>query len=200
MPAEQQFTDKQLIDLKARGFSNARIARRFGVSDAAVHQRMDKLKLSRIEWKPYMMPPVIMSTEETREAARDNYHFVANLLDRDNLTTLDAIRIARELRQQLEFNARITSKLFMAEVAQDFVGDVLEALNEVDPEMRDRMVESIKLKQMNPQPLGRHQFRAQTEEAYSDPVATASDAGIVPDPPADTDGTGAVNDSTPPQS
>jgi transposase len=140
MPRPQHFTDKQLAALIGQGLSSKQAAERLGVSQSAVARRMRNLDIYKVPWRKSGLPPVIMSVADTRAAALDNYQRVAALLDNENISTLDSIRIVREMRQQLEFGIRMGGVLFASQETSAFVDEVTEVLEMEDPAVRDRIM------------------------------------------------------------
>jgi transposase len=140
MPQSQRFTDKQLTALVGQGLNSKQIAERLGVSQPAVSRRMKNLDIYKVPWRKSGLPPVVMSIADTRAAAQENYQRVAGLLENENLTTLDAIRVAREMRQQLEFGIRVGAVLWASEETKAFVDEVTQILETEEPAVRDRIM------------------------------------------------------------
>jgi hypothetical protein len=138
--ARQQFTDKQLAALIGQGLNSKQAAERLGVSPSAVSRRIHNLDVYKIPWRKSSLPPVIMSVADTRAAALDNYQRVASLLDDENISKLDAIRVAREMRQQLEFGIRMGTLLFASQETSAFVDNVTQVLEMEEPAVRDRIM------------------------------------------------------------
>jgi transposase len=140
MPQSQRFTDKQLTALVGQGLNSTQIAERLGVSQSAVSRRMKDLDIYKVPWRKSGLPPVVMSIADTRAAAQENYQRVAGLLDNENLTTLDSIRVAREMRQQLEFGIRVGAILWASQETKAFVDEVTQILETEEPAVRDRIM------------------------------------------------------------
>jgi transposase len=150
------FTDVQLRTLIHQGYRQEEIAEHFGVSASAISQRMKDLDANGGTKLKVVMPGAAMSLEQTRAIILDNYFHVAAMLENESLSTLDRLRVMREMRQQLAFGIEATYQLYSIEQTREFLHSVHESIDAVDPAIRPLVLAKWKEKRppLPPKPKG----------------------------------------------
>jgi hypothetical protein len=144
MPRPQTITDDELIRRIVKGETQSEIARCFNMTRQAVSQRARQI-IEREKFKASVNPrTAIISVWDARAAAQDNFHRLLAMLDDKGLSTLDRIRLAREIRQQIAFSFHAIEPLCVVEGARQFVEGALAAFEEEGPEFHERILAHIK--------------------------------------------------------
>jgi hypothetical protein len=143
MARPQIFTDQQLRRLLDSGMTQERIAQTLGVAPSTISVRA-RLLARRAMLDNHGVPsPLIMSMGDTRAAVLENFHRVAEMADDMTLKPMDKIRVAREMRHQLDFTIRAIVPLHLAVGMEYFMYEVLRAMEEADPEMKKKVMERL---------------------------------------------------------
>src|SRR5262249_21633731 len=154
--APQRFTDADLRTYLEAGYSQADAARHFGVSEAAIHQRLKRMRtltsqVVALEKAGQMVEDKLSASdrlervqdvidEELRWAVRQARQEGA---DRAGLADV-ILKLAGEVRQQLGLQLAISRTLVDLRVVKDFQNTVIEAIREESPRVARRIVERLK--------------------------------------------------------
>jgi hypothetical protein len=154
--ARQKFADSDLRTYLDAGHSQADAARRFGVSEAAIHQRLKRMRVLTshvvaLEKAHEIVEEKLSATDRlervqgvideeltwaTREARRDG-------ADRAALQDV-VLKLAGEVRQQLGLQLAISRTLVDLKVVKDFQETVIDAIREESPQVARRIVDRLK--------------------------------------------------------
>lgn len=137
----------KLSQLLRSGKSGKDCAKFFGVTEGAVSQARKELNISVVK---------TVALESAHQVVEKNLNAVDQLLNinrkantllevaiqaKDHDTTLKAMR---EIRGQLELQLEIFKTLYDLEAVAEFQREVLTAIDEVDRDVRDRIVQRLK--------------------------------------------------------
>ena len=137
----------KLSQLLRSGKSGKDCAKFFGVTEGAVSQARKELNISVVK---------SVALESAHQVVEKNLNAVDQLLNinrkantllevaiqaKDHDTTLKAMR---EIRGQLELQLEIFKTLYDLEAVAEFQREVLTAIDEVDRDVRDRIVQRLK--------------------------------------------------------
>ena len=137
----------KLSQLLRSGKSGKDCAKFFGVTEGAVSQARKELNISVVK---------TVALESAHQVVEKNLNAVDQLLNinrkantllevaiqaKDHDTTLKAMR---EIRGQLELQLEIFKTLYDLEAVAEFQREVLAAIDEVDRNVRDRIVQRLK--------------------------------------------------------
>jgi hypothetical protein len=154
--AVQKFTDADLRGFLDAGHSQAEAARRFCVSEAAIHQRLKRMRVltsqvvalekagavveeklsatARLEKVQQVIDEEL--TWATKEARREG-------ADRAALQDV-VLKLAGEVRQQLGLQLAISRTLVDLRVVKEFQETVVEVIREESPDAARRIVQRLK--------------------------------------------------------
>jgi hypothetical protein len=154
--APQKFADADLRTYLDERHSQAQAARHFGVSEAAIHQRLKRMRVltsqvvalekanevveeklsatARLERVQQVIDEEL--TWATREARREG-------ADRAALQDV-VLKLAGEVRQQLGLQLAISRTLVDLRVVKDFQETVIESIREESPEVARRITTRLK--------------------------------------------------------
>ena len=128
--------EANLRELLAQGATQAEIARRYKITRGAVSQRVKDLNTAE-KVRIAIDPAIAVTTVwDTQAAAKENLQRVMGMLDNDCLSALDKLRVAREIRQHLDFSIRVIEPLYRVSEFQAFVDEVINQMEEMDPAVR----------------------------------------------------------------
>jgi predicted DNA-binding protein YlxM (UPF0122 family) len=150
------FTDAALHAFLDAGYSQADAARHFGVSEAAIHQRMKRMRrltsqVVALEHAGTVVDEQLSATarlaqvqqvidEELRWATQE-----ARREGADRAALQDVIlKLAGEVRQQLGLQLTITRTLVDLRVVREFQQTVIDTIQEESPETARRIVARLK--------------------------------------------------------
>ncbi len=137
----------KLSQLLRSGKSGKDCAKFFGVTEGAISQARKELNISVVK---------SVTLESAHQVVEKNLNAVEQLLNinrkanelleraieaKDHDTTLKAMR---EIRGQLELQLEIFKTLYDLEAVAEFQREVLTAIDEVDRNVRDRIVQRLK--------------------------------------------------------
>ena len=137
----------KLSQLLRSGKSGKDCAKFFGVTEGAISQARKELNISVVK---------SVTLESAHQVVEKNLNAVEQLLNinrkanelleraieaKDHDTTLKAMR---EIRGQLELQLEIFKTLYDLEAVAEFQREVLTAIDEVDRDVRDRIVQRLK--------------------------------------------------------
>lgn len=144
---------RQFLDA---GHTQAEAARRFGVSEPAIHQRLKKLKRLTSQVVALEKAGALVDQKLT---ATDRLARVQQIIDRelawavtkaeepgvDRSTLIETIlRLAGEVRQQLGLQLAISRALVDLRVVKEFQDTVIDIIREESPETARRIVSRLK--------------------------------------------------------
>ncbi len=156
---KQKFSDEELIPLVEAGLTVTEIARRLNVSKGAVSQRLKRLKLAVAKDICLRSAGEIVRGEINALHQFQSMNEKANeLLERalDSLGADDpscaegadsreiALKIMREIRGQLKLHTHMIESLNNMKMVADFQTEVLEAVGEASPDLRERIVKKLR--------------------------------------------------------
>lgn len=140
-----KINDTELLNLVDEGASQAAIAKKFGCSRQAVHNRIKKLR-------PALT--VAIATKRVDRAAgqqldamgqlrmiNDQAHRMLDELEHDPGLK---VRVLGEIRQQLQLMVNIFEKTYSIQCAQEFQRVVLEEIDAESPNVRDRIIARLR--------------------------------------------------------
>jgi hypothetical protein len=154
--AVSQFTDADLHGYLDAGHSQADAARFFNVSEAAVHQRLKRMR--RLTTQTVALERAGTLVEE-KLSATARLERVQKVIDEemgwavqearrdggDRAALADVIlKLAGEVRQQLGLQLAISKTLIDLKVVREFQQIVLDAIREESPATAQRIVERLK--------------------------------------------------------
>jgi hypothetical protein len=154
--AVSQFTDADLHDYLNAGHSQADSARRFGVSEAAIHQRMKRMRrltsqVIALEQAGTIVGERLSATarlERVQRVIDEEMSWAVKEARReggDRKGLADVIlKLAGEVRQQLGLQLAISRTLIDLKVVREFQQIVLDAIREESPATARRIVERLK--------------------------------------------------------
>lgn len=136
-----------MLKLVNEGKSQAEIARKLGVSRAAICKKLKEVRGQNtrviVAKKLNQATNTQINAIEQLNDINQHTHELLNLVENDPLTS---IKIIGEIRQQLKLQIEIFETIFNLQAANDFMSSVMEALEEVDPDVRDRVVQKLNSK------------------------------------------------------
>ena len=157
--------DEDLDKMLRRGKTQADIARHFGVSRAAVSQRVSDLKHRLVKEAAGVAPQIIAreirtadqlcKINQTANALLDSLYTMEEAVDpisgksEQRMALKDpnlALRTMGEIRAQLKFQLEIFQALTDVKAVKEFQDTVLETINSVAPEVRDAVVKALQRK------------------------------------------------------
>jgi predicted transcriptional regulator len=146
-------------DLIGQGFNNAEIARQLGITPAAVSLRKKRLKLRKtqtVSTRPRIAKMVVGELDSIAQLSKINHH-ANELLDalmedhrngeNPQVPRDQALKTMAEIRGQLKLQLDIFQGLFDMKAAVMFQEEVLAAIAEVEPDVRDRIINRLQTKQ-----------------------------------------------------
>jgi hypothetical protein len=156
--AASAFTDAALHAFLDTGHSQAAAARHFGVSEAAIHQRMKRLKrltskVMALEKAGEVVEEKLTANERLRHAERVIFdqltwveeHAKQPGVDRPQLIDM-VLKVTAEIRQQVLVRANLTRMLYDLKYIQEFQETVVDAIREESPETARRIIVRLKEK------------------------------------------------------
>ena len=150
------FTDAALRAYLDAGHSQASAARHFGVSEAAIHQRLKRMKrltsqVIALEQAGAVVDEKLSATarlERVQQVIDEELRWATEEARRegaDRSALQDVIlKLAGEVRQQLGLQLMITRTLVDLRVVKEFQETVVEAIREESPEVAQRIVARLK--------------------------------------------------------
>ena len=146
--------DKTMIEMLEAGHSQRQVARHFGVTEAAVSKRKKTLGIHIAK---------NVTLEKAGELVEEKMDSLAQLRRINNAINgelewaLDEakegdrrgfqeiiVKLTAEVRQQLSLQLQIFRTLYDIEAMREFQREVLAAIGEVDPNTRERIIESLR--------------------------------------------------------
>jgi hypothetical protein len=152
----RKIDDAELQRLLAEGLTQAAIAKRFAVSEAAVYQRLKRMKLltSRVvalERAADVVEQKLDSSDRLRRVQaivdRELEYAVAQVRqpEANRAALVDMIlRLAAEVRHQLALQVTITSALIDLRVVKEFQETVVSVIRDESPDTAQRIVTKLK--------------------------------------------------------
>ena len=157
--------DTKLHEMVRAGRTNAQIARHFGVSSAAVSQRISRLKHAIVREAAGVAPQIIAREIRTADQLCKINKTANDLLDtlyttvevkdplsgetRSQMALTDpnlALRTMAEIRAQLKFQLEIFQTLTDAKAVKEFQETVIEVINSVDPAAKAALIKALQQK------------------------------------------------------
>jgi hypothetical protein len=83
-----------------------------------------------------------------QSAVQENYRRAVDMYDGGELSKAERLRTVGEIRQHLAFAAHLLQSFYTAAAAKEFIDEVLEVLNGIDPSLRDAVVDRWHKKRM----------------------------------------------------
>jgi DNA-binding Lrp family transcriptional regulator len=138
-----KLTEDLLKQYLGLGMAQKEIARLFGVSEAAVSQRVKRLE-KRVAPKCL---PVVQAAESSvwdmKAATEANYRRALALLD-ELAEPGDKIRCIGEIRQHLTHAMNVLQAMYSVQEAKEFQEEVLQVLDECEPGLRDKILTRLR--------------------------------------------------------
>jgi len=141
----RKINEKKLLKLVLEdGLSTSQVAKHFGVSRQAVHKRLQKM---RDKTTAAIVSPRAVEAVDRQLKVMDQLVTINNEAHRllkklDDNNTLK-VKILGEIRAQLNFQMQCFEILFNARAAQDFQESILETLEEIDPYVRQQVIQKL---------------------------------------------------------
>ena len=137
----------KVIKLVNDGVTQAEIARQLGFTPAAICKKIKEVKGQNtqaiVTRKINKVTNSQINAIEQLTEINKHTHDLLNQVENDPLIS---IKIIGEIRQQLKLQIEIFETLFNLQAANDFMSAVMETLEEVDPDVRDRVVQKLNQK------------------------------------------------------
>ena len=142
-----KINDSTMFRMVNDGVAQADIARKFGVTPAAVSKRLRMLKgqtthamvAGRIDKVIDNKIDTFKQLEKINKRAND-------LLDEAEIDTQDTIKIMAEIRGQLKLQLEIFQMLYDMNAVQEFQQEVLSAIGEASKEVRNEIISQLNKK------------------------------------------------------
>lgn len=137
----KRINDTRLIRLIDEGKSQAEVARELGVSRQAVHTRLRELR-GRVT-QAVVAKKVEQVVDRKLDALEQLQKINAEanrLLDEIEASPEVKLRAMAEIRGQLRLQLEIFETLFSLQAAEEFQQEVLAAIGEVAPEVRNEII------------------------------------------------------------
>ena len=137
----------KMLKLVNDGLSQAEIARQLEVTPAAVCKKMKEIRGKNtqvvVAKKLHKATDTQINAIEQLHQINEHTHDLLNQVENDPLTS---IKIIGEIRQQLKLQIEIFETIYNLQAANDFMSAVMETLAEIDPDVRDRVVQKLNSK------------------------------------------------------
>jgi predicted transcriptional regulator len=137
----------KMLKLVNAGMSQAEIARQLDVTPAAVCKKLKEVKGQNtrviVAKKLNRATNAQIDAIDQLNKINQHTHELLNQVEDDPLTS---IKIIGEIRQQLKLQIEIFETIFNLQAANDFMSSVMEALEEVEPDVRDRVIQKLNSK------------------------------------------------------
>jgi len=136
-----------LSQMVRSGKSGREIAKHFGVSPGRISQARKELNINvvknvALETAHRVVDKHLNAVEQLQNINRKaNDLLNTAIAAKDNGTALNAMR---EIRGQLSLQLDIFKTLYDVQAAADFQREVLDAIGEVSPDVRDRIIQRLK--------------------------------------------------------
>jgi DNA-binding transcriptional regulator GbsR (MarR family) len=162
---QRVFTDLQLEQLFREGNGVSQIARILGVSKGTVSKRLKKLNIGiahnislyhagEIVKKEINAAEQLLKINDTAntlldrlmkviEGDQEELKKIAPLLGGKSGPIEAAVKIKAEIRQQLRLQLEIFQALYDMQAVAEFQKEVLEAIGNAEPEVRDRIIQNL---------------------------------------------------------
>ncbi len=139
-----KINDSTMFRMVNDGVPQADIARKFGVTPAAVCKRLRMLKgqtthamvAGRIDKIIDNKIDTFKQLEKINKRAND-------LLDKAEIDTQDTIKIMAEIRNQLKLQLELFQTMWDVRAAAEFQDTVLTVIGQVDPEIRKKILNEL---------------------------------------------------------
>ncbi|MFC1869445.1 helix-turn-helix domain-containing protein [Thermodesulfobacteriota bacterium] len=147
---------KLLGEYLKKGMSRKEIAKKFDVTEKSITRAKKKLREQVTKVTVMEAAPIVVKKElDTIDAlntinAQTNAVLGTALAELNNKTKTGidpryiALRAISEIRQQIGLQLEIFKSLYDLEAAKEFQEEVLRAIGEVEPDVRDRIMQRLK--------------------------------------------------------
>ena len=139
-----KISDVRMLKMVDEGISQVKIAEHFGVSKQAVSKRIKELRGKTTK---------VITTKKVKQAVDDRLDAIAQLkkINDEANRLLDEleedpglkIKVMAEIRQQLGLQLQIFQALYDVRAAKEFQDEVIAAIGEADPDVRDRIIRRL---------------------------------------------------------
>lgn len=143
---------KQYID---EGKRDIEIAEIFGVSSSAITQCKQKLNLEIVRTTVIQAAPLVVERNLNTIDQLNNINEHANTILTKAMSEIDnpetngksreiSLKAMAEIRNQLKLQLEIYQTLYDLQAVEEFQKEILTAIGEVEPDVRDRIIQRLK--------------------------------------------------------
>ena len=139
-----KINDTKMLSMVSQGLNQVEIAEAFFVSKQAVNKRLRQLKVKTTrEIQAHKVEQAVNDRLDSVQQLKMINEEALNLLKKLENNPAMMIKTMAEIRNQLRLQLDIFSTLYDLNAAREFQEEVLSAIEEASPDVRDRIIQKL---------------------------------------------------------